>query len=550
MKKDSIIYIAIVLLASLLYIPFIGNLHLFDWDEINFAESAREMMVTGDFMTVRIFFEPFWEKPPLFIWFQVLSMKLFGVNEFAARFPNAIAGVITALVLFSLGKKWINKKFGLIWCLAYGVSVLPFFYFKSGIIDPIFNLFIFLSLTWYVFTQQAEENKKKYLNIILSATFLGLAVLTKGPAAILIFGLSIFILLIVSRFSLRLNFGHVLAFILTLTLVGGFWFILMIIDGNWQTVVDFIVYQIRLFQTEDAGHGGFPLYHFIVLFFGVFPATVFALFAHKKRDGFETNVSYYRKSMLILFWVVLILFSIVKTKIVHYSSMCYFPMSFLAAYAVYYMLENKKKLPVWMAIIQIFTAIIFSLLVVILPLFDKYKQWFIDTGKITHPFTVGNLQADPGWQGWEWSIGLILLVGTIMSVIWLRKGFVEKGIKMQAISSALFLFFTIVIVVPKVEKYSQNAAIEFMKSYKNKDVYLGTLYKSYAMLFYTNALPSDNPKALKIDWQLKGKIDKPAYFVVRKDQLENNLKRYPELEFMYEKNGYAFLKRLPKVSEE
>jgi 4-amino-4-deoxy-L-arabinose transferase-like glycosyltransferase len=59
-------------------------------DEINFAESAREMIVTGDYSKVQINFNPFWEKPPLFIWMQVLSMKIFGINEFAARFPNAV----------------------------------------------------------------------------------------------------------------------------------------------------------------------------------------------------------------------------------------------------------------------------------------------------------------------------------------------------------------------------------------------------------------------------------------------------------------------------
>src|SRR4030042_1849068 len=95
-RNKNILLNAVIALVSLaLFVPFIGGVHLFDWDEINFAESAREMIVTGDYLTVRIDFLPFWEKPPLFIWMQVLSMKLFGINEFAARFPNAICGIIT-----------------------------------------------------------------------------------------------------------------------------------------------------------------------------------------------------------------------------------------------------------------------------------------------------------------------------------------------------------------------------------------------------------------------------------------------------------------------
>ena len=126
-----------------MFIPFLGGVHLFDWDEINFAESAREMIATGDYLTVLFNFLPFHEKPPLFIWMQVLSMKLFGVNEFAARFPNAICGIVTLLVLFNIGRKLRNNLFGVLWVMAYAGSVLPFFYFKSGIIDPWFNLLSF-----------------------------------------------------------------------------------------------------------------------------------------------------------------------------------------------------------------------------------------------------------------------------------------------------------------------------------------------------------------------------------------------------------------------
>jgi 4-amino-4-deoxy-L-arabinose transferase-like glycosyltransferase len=195
----------------------------------------------------------------------------------------------------------------------------------------------------------------------------------------------------------------------------------MIFNGNWDTVVEFVVYQKRLFQTEDAGHGGFLLYHFVIILFGVFPATGFALMAHRRKTGFKPEVDQFRVGMLVLLWVVLILFTIVKTKILHYSSLCYFPVSFLAAYAVFHVLKSKRKLPLWLAGFQTFTAVVFSLAIIFLPIFDKYKQWFIDTGKITHSFTIGNLQADPGWQGWEWITGVILLIGTIWAVTYLRR---------------------------------------------------------------------------------------------------------------------------------
>jgi 4-amino-4-deoxy-L-arabinose transferase-like glycosyltransferase len=65
-RSLTIYYAGIFIISALLFIPFIGQVHLFDWDEINFAESAREMIASHDYLTVKINFIPFWEKPPLF----------------------------------------------------------------------------------------------------------------------------------------------------------------------------------------------------------------------------------------------------------------------------------------------------------------------------------------------------------------------------------------------------------------------------------------------------------------------------------------------------
>ncbi len=261
-------------------------MHLFDWDEINFAESAREMIASHDYLTVKINFIPFWEKPPLFIWMQVLSMKIFGINEFAARFPNALCGIITLLVLFRTGTRIADKKFAITWVVLYGGSILPFIYFKSGIIDPWFNLFIFLGIyQCYLFV---VSDKNRTLKIAGSALFIGLAILTKGPVALLVFLLSAGIYLVIHKFKVRIRFTDFLVYLVVLSFVGGFWFILQILKGNMGIIADFIEYQIRLFRTHGAGHRGFLFYHFVVLLFGAFPASLLAfpaLFGSKQGTG-------------------------------------------------------------------------------------------------------------------------------------------------------------------------------------------------------------------------------------------------------------------------
>ena len=72
--RYSLIFAA---LGAMFFIPFLGGVHLFDWDEINFAEISREMALTGDFLRVYVNFEPFYQKPPFFFLTQVLAMKIF-----------------------------------------------------------------------------------------------------------------------------------------------------------------------------------------------------------------------------------------------------------------------------------------------------------------------------------------------------------------------------------------------------------------------------------------------------------------------------------------
>jgi 4-amino-4-deoxy-L-arabinose transferase-like glycosyltransferase len=541
LKKVSAYHLIIVVASAILFIPFLGAVHLFDWDEINFAESAREMILTKDYLTVQVNFEAFWEKPPLFAWFQVLSMKLFGINEFAARFPNAIVGIITLLVLFNIGKKLYNEKFGLIWVLVYGASILPHFYFKSGIIDPWFNFFIFLGV--YYFFLFAKERDLKLKWAFWSAFFIGLGILTKGPVAFLLFFLTAAIFMIFGKSYKRfLNVKTIVVYAFTVSFVGGFWFILQALNGNYDILVKFIEYQIRLFTIEDAGHGGFFFYHFVVLFFGVFPASVFAIKSFRRYNDDTVEHDQFKLWMVILFWVVLILFTIVNTKIVHYSSMCYFPMTFLAAYIINRILENKQQFDKWMKITIGVIASILGLAVAGLQFFVTYKEKIIASGIIKDDFAVGNLQAEVYWSGFEFLVGAILIVGVIFSLTYTKVA--QKQVIGVFISSLLFINLSMIFIVPRVEKYSQNAAIEFYKEISKEDCYLTTFgFKSYAIYYYFDKQKPENQKEYDTDWLFKGKIDKPVYVVCKNTAEEDMVKYYPAFEKIKSKNGFVFFKR-------
>ena len=544
-KKNILLPLLIALVSACLFIPLTGRVHLFDWDEINFAESAREMIFTHDYLNVRINFVPFWEKPPLFIWFQVMSMKIFGINEFAARFPNAVCGIATLLVLFFIGKRLYNTRFAMLWALAYASSLLPFFYFKSGIIDPWFNLFTFLGVAYWVFAIENKINSKKYLYGFLSALFLGLAILTKGPVSILVFGLLALCLMLLNGLRIGLNWKQISLFILSLTFVGGFWFLLQILTGNYSVIRDFIVYQIRLFNTHDAGHGGFPFYHFIILLFGVFPASIFAIQGHKYK-GTRDLKKVFHTSMIALLWIVLLLFSIVKTKIVHYSSLTYFPLTYLAAYSGYNIIEKKFRFRSWQKIVLGIIGIFLGIIVVALPWLYRNRSYFISKGWITDTFVVRNLQAETHWSTFISLIGILLISGIIVSFVISRRHKLASVVTLY-VASLLFVYLSILFITSGAEKISQNAAIEFIKEKAGKDVYVNTFYKSFAPLFYSEQKPPDDLRIFDLNWLTRGDIDKDVYLIHKIHKKEEVLARYPELKFLYEKNGYVFFERKAKT---
>lgn len=534
-------YLIIILASCLLFMPFLGQVNLFDWDEINFAECAREMIVSKDYMLVQIDFKPFWEKPPLFIWMQVLSMKLFGINDYAARFPNAFMGVLTLVTLYYAGRRIINEKMALWWVALYAATWLPHFYFKSGIIDPTFNYFIFLA---FFQVHLLRYGKNKALHALLCGLFLGLAVLTKGPVAILVAMLGFAVYIAVNRGIWGYKVGHLLLVALAVLGTILLWIGIDIAVYGWKYTSwflnEFLTYQVRLFRTEDADHGGPFFYHFVILLLGCFPASLFLFQFSARRTTDNEPARDFTRWMWILFWVVLLLFSIVKTKIVHYSSLCYFPLTYLGALQLYRLSQKQGRVKAGVVAGLLITGTLLGIAIAALPFVGIYKQKLIPL--IDDPFAVGNLQAAVPWSWTESLWGLAYIAGVWVSVLLLRRHF-RKGIIALCAVQIIIIQVTVLHFTPKIEAFSQRAAIDFFKSMQGKDVYVQVLgYKSYAHLYYTQKLPPQNQNYYNEDWLLNGPVDKPTYFVCKNiaaEQYRNN----PNLQVIAEKNGFVFFKR-------
>jgi hypothetical protein len=337
-------------------------------------------------------------------------------------------------------------------------------------------------------------------------------------------------------------------FSLSFLLIGGSWFFVQIFNGQSQTVYDFIIYQIRLFQTKDAGHGGFMLYHFVILLVGVFPASVFALRGFQRNINLKNLPDFQAQMMLamkILFWVVLILFTIVKTKIVHYSSMCYFPLTFIAAFEIDKIVNREKNINRFEKIFLISISSIYFILVLAISQLGKFAPLLVEKLKEKDPFAAGNLSASLDWTGWEITSPLVLLTGIILAFVWLKKDKIQHFFLSLTLSFMLFTSLLLYLIAPKIEGISQNAALEFYKekSFSNsgENCTVNTIrFKSYAHLFYFNKPQPTDTLSENKTFQLTGKIQKTAYFVSKANHKEKVLTENPLLKVYREKNGWVF----------
>jgi 4-amino-4-deoxy-L-arabinose transferase-like glycosyltransferase len=524
--------------SILLFVPFLGSVHLFDWDEINFAECAREMVMSGNFSTVTIDYLPFWEKPPLFIWMQAFSMKLFGVNEFAARFPNVLAALFTILTLIYHGAQHQNRKFGYWWAAFYIGSFLPNMYFHSGIIDPWFNLFIFNSIAFYYL----GTTKQRIHDFLYAGLFAGLAVMTKGPVALILIGASVFFFHLFTKFKSFPKFKFISVTLIATLLISLLWFFLLWISGNKAIITQFLEYQVRLFQTKDAGHGGPIYYHWLVLLLGCFPASFFAISSFFQKDSYFNP---FNKLVLISGLFTLILFSIVQTKIIHYSSFCYFFITYFAALSIS-QAEKPIRRSTWVAVSYL---LIISITLSVLIYVQVFGPAITNLIPIKDPFAFANINAHEPWRAVDFTIVFLWVIAVSISIYLLLKQRIQQAILTLLIAVPLGILCIQGTILPHIEQYTQRAAISFYKQQAPKNVYLIPLgFKSYAHLFYGEIKPHQNVNRYNEAWVCSDSTDLPVFYVARIPMHQNYLKAYPNLKKLYMKNGFVFLAQKKNLS--
>src|SRR6266849_5997718 len=191
-----------ILIVVTLYICYFSHLGVIGFvgpDEPRYAWIARDMAETGDWVTPRLYGKPWFEKPPLYYWGAAICFKLFGVSEAAARLPSAISALLATLAMAWLAWRLYGTETArwLLLLLPTTVGIIGFSHAAATDMPFSGMLTVAMVCAAVVLGPTRNENtpilpRTPWLALVVFGFFLGLAVLAKGPAAIILCGGAVF----------------------------------------------------------------------------------------------------------------------------------------------------------------------------------------------------------------------------------------------------------------------------------------------------------------------------------------------------------------------
>jgi 4-amino-4-deoxy-L-arabinose transferase-like glycosyltransferase len=346
-----------------------------------------------------------------------------------------------------------------------------------GIMDPTLNLFVLSGI--FAYTRMISSTDRSYLYAILASASLAMAFLIKGPIAIVIPSI-VFVIYFLFYEKSQFNLKHNIIFILLLFIFSTSWYIIESFRNGFWFIEQFATYQFRLISTADAGHKGFFLFHFVVFMLLCFPASTFFIKGFTdnwKSDGFS-------KIMALLFVVVMVIFFIVKTKIVHYSSLVYVPGCYFAALTIRQFLKRERTSLTrleWSLLSC--SLIVYLILTLVVPILVNRPELIIPF--IHNLNVVESISQNIHWPLSGFFPGIFLfLSGVVICYLFYRKS-IMPGMKFLIISTMIFTNSLWAFYLPLLEKYLQGDLIQYYKEVKDQPIDLTTYkYKTYAHMFY------------------------------------------------------------------
>jgi 4-amino-4-deoxy-L-arabinose transferase-like glycosyltransferase len=324
MRRSSFFIAALILLAiSLPYITKLGFSSIWDANEAFYAETPREMMISGDYIAPHFNFQPRAQKPPLAYWGILASYKIFGINEFAVRLPGALAAIGILLFSYGIARTLFGPRAALMAAAISATTVRIVILARRLPIDIFLMLFLLGALFFLIRAIQKQKASEWALAYLCAS----LGFMAKGPIAFVIPAGAYLLWALWAR-RLKRSEVHILMGAAIFGVISLPWYILVFMKHGWTYIAPFFLKDnIGRFAAEAMGPARGLFYYFSVGAVDFFPWSILFVFALGML-WYCRKTAHPLKSLsfgLPLIWCLLIfvLFSLSKNKQEYYIAPIY-----------------------------------------------------------------------------------------------------------------------------------------------------------------------------------------------------------------------------------
>lgn len=320
--------ILIVATLCVCYFSHLGAIGFVGPDEPRYAWIARAMTETGDWVTPRLYGQPWFEKPPLYYWGAALSFRLFGVSEAAARLPSAISALLATLAMAWLAWRVYGEETARWLLLLLPTTVGMIGFSHAAATDMPFSGTLTIAMVCAAVVLGLTRNESSpivprtpWVALIFFGFFLGLAVLAKGPAAIILSGGAVFSWAVFTkRWKEAFRLLHPVA-IVSFCATALPWYILCARRNPDFFRVFIVEHNFKRFLTPEFHHIQPFWYYFPILLIAVFPWTAVLISAvANARPVVGTDRLKGSAATFLLSWAIfcVLFFSISRSKLPGY----------------------------------------------------------------------------------------------------------------------------------------------------------------------------------------------------------------------------------------
>ncbi len=359
----------LLLLCAVNFMFMLGGNTLWDVDEANNAVCAHEMLAAGNWWVPVFNGGLRFDKPILLYWLMMPLFHVFGVHEWTARLPSAVAITALVMVVFYFGRRMADVRTGLIAALLLVSSLHMVVIARAATPDPLLILCVGFALVAFLCFYLEGLNNRRLLMAAYAA--LGFGVLAKGPVAILLPALVMLVFLLMMGQREHIGKFRPLTGLCVILLVALPWYITVgvLTDGVW--LKGFLLHHnIDRFMEPLQGHHGFPGFYILAFLIGWFPwsglLTATTIFGPWRMAALRKDPT--RLFLLCWIGVFLVFFTLASTQLPNYTLPAFPAAALLMAF---WAGKHEEKANAWFT----WGAWLLSLIVTIAAGAALQKQW-------------------------------------------------------------------------------------------------------------------------------------------------------------------------------